>query len=111
MQVTLHSSSQETATGQTSDYIEPNLQIRSLILNVSQVSVNLLGSITFKVQHSPDGTNWFDVSNLASGGITATGVVLVSLSENFPTLDHIRLVWTFNNANSITFTGIISGEK
>lgn len=111
MQLTLHPSAQETATGSTNDYIEPNLQIRSIIINVSQISVNLFGNITFRVQYSPDGTNWFDVPNLATGNITATGVVIVSLAEDFPTLDHIRMAWTFTNANSVTFTGTISGVK
>lgn len=111
MQITLHSLSQEIATGQTPDYVEPNLQIRSLVINISQITVNILGSITFKVQYSPDGSNWFDVPNLATNSLTATGVVIVSLTENFPTLDHIRLAWIFNNANSVTFTGIISGDK
>ena len=111
MQLTLHTSAQETATGQTAEYTEPNLRIRSIVVNVSQISVNLFGNITFRVQYSPDGSNWFDVPNLATGNITATGVVIVSLSEDFPTLDHIRMAWTFTNANSVTFTGIISGVK
>jgi len=111
MQITLHSSAQETATGQTSEYIEPNLRIRSLVINASAISVNLFGNVTFKVQYSADGSNWFDIPNLATGNITATGTVIISLSEDFPTLDHIRLAWTFSNANSITFTGIISGVK
>lgn len=111
MQVTLHSSAQETENGQTNEYVEPNLRIRSIVINVSQISVNLFGNITFKVQYSADGSNWFDIPNLATGNITATGTVIVSLSEDFPTLDHIRMVWTFNNANSVTFTGIVSGVK
>jgi hypothetical protein len=111
MQLTLHPSGQEIATGQTAEYIEPNLRIRSLVVNVSAISVNLFGNITFKIQYSADGSNWFDVPNLATGNITATGSMIISLSEDFPTLDHIRLAWTFTNANSVTFTGIISGVK
>lgn len=111
MQLTLHESSQETATGNSTQWTEPGFEVRSLVIDVTQLSLNLLGNVMFKLQHSADGTNWFDVSNLATGNLTATGSVIVSLSDNFPTLNHIRLAWTFTNANSVTFTGVVLGVK
>lgn len=111
MQVSLHDSSQETSSGSGSIATEPNLRPRTLIVNVSQVSVNLLGSITIKVQHSYDGANWLDIPNLATGGITATGIVSVVLTSSSDVADNLRVVWTFANANSITFTAVVVGAK
>jgi len=109
MQLLLHSSAQETASGSTAAITEPNLSTRSIIIDVTQVSVNLFGNVTFRVQHSADGTNWFDVPNLGTGSITTTGSVIISLSQDFPTFQYIRLAWTFTNANSVTFSGYILG--
>ena len=110
MQLLIHESAQRTANGNSGDYIEPDFKISRLVMDVSQISVNLLGSITIKVQCSPDGTNWFDIPNLSSN-VSATGAVTVNLSSLFRAGDHLRLVWTFSNANSITFTAFLVGEK
>ena len=111
MQLLLHASAQRTGTGQTDGYTEPDFKVRSLWINVSQISVNLLGSITIKVQHSENGSEWTDVPNLTTGGLSSTGKTTISLDPSFATLDNLRIVWTFNNANSITFTAIILGAK
>lgn len=111
MQIILHPSTQETATGATSLYVEPDFAITALVVSVSQISLQLLGNVTMKVQYSADGTNWFDVPNLSTGNITATGSMTVSLAGGFATGDNVRLSWTFNNANSITFTAFALGVK
>lgn len=111
MQLLLHASAQRTGTGDGPNLTEPNLKISGLIVNVSQISVNLLGSITIKVQHSADGSTWFDIPNLATTGLTATGDVFVGLSSPFIAGDYIQVVYTFANANSITFAAYIVGEK
>lgn len=111
MQVLLHSSSQETSTGNGDIFTEPNLRPRTLLVNVSQISINLLGNITIKVQHSYDGSNWLDVPNLTTGGLTTTGLVSVALSASSDIADNMRVVWTFSNSNSITFTAVVVGAK
>lgn len=111
MQLSLHSSTQRTGTGNGDIYTEPGFQIRALVVNISQISVNLLGSVTFKVQHSADGSDWADVANLATAGLSATGIVTVSISPVFSCLDNLRVVWTFNNSNSVTFTAFVTGDK
>lgn len=111
MQLSLHSSAQRTGTGNGDTYVEPGFQVRALVINISQISVNLLGTITFKVQHSADGNDWADVPNLATSGLSATGIVTVSISPVFSCLDNLRVVWTFNNANSVTFTAFVTGDK
>ena len=111
MQLLLHESAQETATGDGPNIIEPDLKISGLIVDVSQISINLLGSITIKVQHSIDGTSWFDVPNLATAGLTATGKVFVGLSSPFIASNYLQVAFTFANANSITFAAYVLGEK
>lgn len=111
MQLLIHPSAQRTTNGDSGDYIEPDLKVSRLVVDVTQISVNLLGNVTIKAQCSPDGSNWFDIPNLATGGLSATGAVTVNLSSIFRAGDHLRIVWTFSNANSITFTAYIVGEK
>lgn len=110
MQLLIHDSAQRTGNGDSGDYIEPNFVISRLVLSVSQISVNLLGSVAIKAQCSPDGTTWFDIPNLSST-LSATGAVAVNLSSPFRAGDHLRVVWTFANANSITFSAYLVGEK
>lgn len=108
--LSLHDSSQETSTGNGTPWIEPEFQARSLIVNVTQISVNLLGSVTLKAQHSPDGSTWIDIPNMSTSGLSATGAITISVSPAFSTLGQVRVVWTFNNANSITFTAFVTGD-
>lgn len=111
MQIVLHPSSQEQGTGNGDTLTEPNVSVRALIVSITGISVNLLGNITFKVQHSLDGSAWVDVPNFATAGLSATGSVTVGLSPAFATFDNIRVVWTFSNANSVTFTATVTGDK
>lgn len=111
MQLILHPSGQEQGTGTGLTMTEPGLAIRALIVTISNISVNLLGTVTLKVQHSMDDSTWVDIPNLATAGLSAAGSVTIGLSPIFSAFDHIRVVWAFNNANSITFTATVTGEK
>lgn len=111
MQIILHPLAQRQSTGTAEPYQEPGFAITALVINVSNISLNLLGNITMKVQHSVDGVNWFDVPNLATGNITGTGALTVNLADGFATGNYIRLSWTFTSANSITFTAFALGVK
>lgn len=111
MQLLLHESAQRTATGDGPDLVEPNLKVSGLIVDVSQISINLLGNVTIKVQHGPDGNTWFDIPNLATAGLTATGKVFVGLSSPFIASNYVQVAYTFSNANSITFSAYLVGEK
>lgn len=111
MQIELHPSAQETSSGNGFLYSEPSLRPKLLIVSVSQISVNLLGNVVIKVQHSYDGTNWIDIPNLTTGGLTATGTLAIGLSSIFDAADNLRVVWTFSNANSVTFSAAVIGAK
>lgn len=107
----LHASAQETATGNGATCPEPALVVQNLIVSVSQLSLNALGNVTFKVQHSADGSTWIDVPNLSTGNIINTGTTTISLNPVCAVLDYQRVVWTCNNANSVTFAAYITGTK
>lgn len=107
----LHISGQEQATGNGYTSPEPALVVQNLIVSVSQISVNVLGSVSFKAQHSADGSTWIDIPNLATGNITNVGTTTISLNPVCAVLDYQRVVWTFNNANSVTFVAYLTGTK
>lgn len=111
MQIILHNLVQRTGTGNGDVFVEPGFQARALVVNISQISVNLLGNISFKVQHSMDGADWVDIPNLATAGLTGTGITIISISPVFSALNNIRIVWTFTNANSVTFMAAVTGDK
>lgn len=111
MQLILHESAQRTANGNGTDYVEPDLKVSAIVIKISAISVNLLGSVSFKLQHSEDGENWIDIPGLATGNLTSTGNTTIAIDPAFSTFNYIRLAWTFNNANSVTFVGIILGSK
>lgn len=109
---TLHQSGQEQATGNGPSSPEQSFLLQNLIVSVTQIAVTpILGSITFKVQHSADGNTWVDVPNLATGAITGTGTTTISLSPACAALDYQRIVWTFTNAQSVTFAAYLTGAK
>lgn len=110
MQIQVHDSAQRTGNGSSTTYIEPDFNVSRLVVIVSQISVNLLGSIAIKAQCSPDGETWLDIPNLATGGLSAAGAVTVNLSAPFRAGDNLRVTWTFSNANSITFEAFLVGD-
>lgn len=107
----LHASGQEQATGNGDGSPEPGIIAQNFIVVVTQISINLLGSVAFKVQHSADNSNWIDVPNMSTGAIAATGTTTVSINPSVCVLDYQRVVWTFNNANSVTFAAYLTGAK
>lgn len=108
---TLHASAQETASGNGVSSPEPSLTGQNFIVTITQISVQVLGSVTFKVQHSADESTWIDVPNLSTGNLTSTGTTTISLNPSVALLDYQRVVWTFNSANSVTFAAYLTGTK
>lgn len=111
MQIPLHPSTQEQATGSSDTYVEPNFLVRSMVIQVTAISIQLLGNVVFKLQHSPNGSDWFDVPNVTTTGISATGSTTISVSPSFCCFDYMRIAWTFSNTNSVTFYGAVLGDK
>lgn len=111
MQLILHTSQQEQGNGNSTGYVEPDFKLRSILIKVTAISINLLGSITFKLQHSADGSDWLDVPNAATGNISAIGTTTLTIDPAFACFDNMRIAWTFNNANSVTFYGAVLGTK
>lgn len=112
MQIILHASAQRQGTGNSDGYTEPDFKARSILIRVTAISVNLLGNITFRLQHSADGSSdWLDVPGMATGAISSTGTTNLTIDPGFACFDNLRLAWTFNNANSVTFYGAALGTK
>lgn len=111
MQLILHESSQVQASGNSGLFTEPDFYVRSILIKISAISVNLLGNISFKLQHSSDGDDWIDVPNAATGNLSSTGTTTITIDPSFQCLNNLRLVWTFTNANSVTFFGAVLGSK
>lgn len=111
MQLELHPSAQRQGNGTSEGYTEPDFKVRSILIRVTAISVNLLGNVTFKLQHSADGSDWLDVPNVVTGAISATGTTTITIDPGFACFDNLRLSWTFNNANSATFFGAALGSK
>ena len=108
VQVQLQPVMQRQASGNGASKNEPNLSVQSLIIMVSQINVQALGSVTFKVQHSPDNIGWLDVPGLTTGAITGPGNTTVTLNSMFVLCDFQRIVFTFTNANIVTFGAYIT---
>lgn len=111
MQIDLHASGQEQGTSSSATYTEPGFRARSLVIKIAAISVDLLGTIVFKLQHSPDGSTWFDVPSMTTTGLSAVGTTMVTVEPPFSCFDNLRLAWIFTNANSVTFYGAILGDK
>lgn len=111
MQLNLHTLSQQQGNGYSDTYTEPDFKAQSILIRVTAISVDLLGNIVFRLQHSPDDSNWSDVPSLATGNISTTGTTSITRDPAFACFDHMRLAWTFTNANSVTFYGAVLGVK
>lgn len=107
----LHESAQETESANGITSPEPSLTAQNFIIVVSEISVDTGGYVTFKVQHSADGETWIDVPNLSTSGITSTGSITISVTPAIAVLDCQRVVWTFVNANTVTFAAFLTGHK
>lgn len=107
----LHASGQEQATGNGMTCPELGLVAQSLVVSVTAISLNLLGSVSFKVQHSADDSEWFDVPGLATGNLNSTGKTTIFIDPAIALMASQRVVWTFNNANSVTFAAYLTGTK
>jgi len=111
MQLLLHPLNQEITSGNGEVIIEPGFIVTALVVNITQISTQDLGNVIIKVQCSVDNNNWLDVPNLITGNLSATGVITITLSGGFPTGDYVRIFWTFNDADSITFESFCLGAK
>ena len=98
--VTLHATRAETASG-TSNTIAPGSNtLIGMFINVSEVS-GILPTLTIKLQESPNGTDWYDVSGMVnSNALASTGLTSVLAQSNQLVADNVRLSWVIGGVNS-----------
>lgn len=104
MDLLLHPLAAESATGVSGSFDNGGLIVAGLFVNVTAVS-GTLPTLIVKVQHSPDGTTWYDVPNLTTASLGGLATVSIMLSTLTPLADHVRCIWTIGGVlPNFTFT-------
>lgn len=101
--VVLHPAQAETASGQGTSTIGGGNILIGMFVNVSSVS-GVLPTLVIKLQHSPNGNDWYDVSGVTTGSLA--GILLTPLipAQQQLVCDNVRVVWTVGGVNpSFTF--------
>lgn len=102
MIINFHPLSAETSNGNSDTFQQPDLALVGLFVNVTNVS-GTLPSITVTLQHSPDGTTWYNVGSICvtrttTGASSSSPVALALLS------DYLRICWSISGTDSPSFT-------
>ena len=102
--ITLHATHAETSSGMGNSMSPATNTLIGMFINVSAVS-GVLPTLIVKLQESPNGTDWYDVSGMVNGNALAvTGLTSISAQSNQLIADNVRLVWTIGGVNpSFTF--------
>lgn len=95
---TLHTSGSETSSGTGTAQTMTFHSAVGLFVNVTAASGTLPG-LMVKLQHSPDGTIWFDVSNIPNSTLSSTGLYNLSPSTAQTVADYVRCSWTLTGVN------------
>lgn len=104
MVLTFHSSAAETASGSSDSFKRSDMALVGLFVNVTAVS-GLLPTLVVRLQHSPDGENWYNVGSIATNALNATGTYSSTPAALGLLAEYIRVNWTIAGTNpSFTFT-------
>ena len=100
--VTLHTSGIETTSGQGPIFTVDN-QLVGMFINISAVS-GTLPTLVVKLQQSPNGNDWYDVSGVATGSLAGISLTPIIPSTQQLIAENVRAVWTIGGVNpSFTF--------
>lgn len=104
MILNFHSSAAETASGASDSFKRSDMALVGLFVNVSAVS-GVLPTLVVRIQHSPDGENWYNMGSIATSSINATGTYSATPAALGLLADFIRVSWIIGGANpSFTFS-------
>lgn len=104
MILNFHSSAAETATGSSDEFQRSDMALVGLFVNVTAVS-GVLPTLVVKLQHSPDGENWYNMGSITTSTLNATGTYSSTPAALGLLAEYIRVVWTIGGTNpSFTFT-------
>ena len=99
-----HAATEETTSGISASLGSDNI-IVGMFVNVIAAS-GVLPTLVVQLQHSPNGTDWYNVSGMVSGSLGT-----ISLTDIIPSntpqyvADAIRIVWTIGGISPhFTFT-------
>ena len=111
MQIILQKALQKSGSGSSTSWAEPNFKLNGMLVKVSAISINSLGTAVIKLQHSDDNSTWIDIPGAATNGLNSIGNTFVIANPTVTCFDYLRIAWTFNNVNSCTFACSITGDK
>lgn len=111
MQIIIQTPTTVSVSGSSTPIIEPEINLQLLTITLTAISVGLFGNIRFVVQHSPDGSNWYDIPNAATGNLSTGGGISILLTPSVALFDHMRLMWTCTNVDSATFSASVTGWR
>lgn len=99
-----HTAIAETTNGISSALGTDNT-IVGMFVNVS-ASTGILPTLTVQLQHSPNGTDWYNVSGMVTGSLGTSGLTDVVPSSNPQYVaEFVRITWTIGGVSpSFTFT-------
>ena len=104
MIINFHPSSAESASGNSSSMAIGNLVAGTLFVNVTAKS-GTLPTLAVKVQHSPNDSDWYDVSGLTTNALNSVLATSVAPNTLMPLADYVRVAWTIGGVGpSFTFS-------
>lgn len=104
MDILFHPAGTETSSGASTAFATGNMGVTGLFVNVA-ASSGVLPTLIVNIQHSPDGSTWYDVPGLTTASIGGVTTVSIMLSAMTPLADYVRCKWTIAGLNaSFTFT-------
>lgn len=103
MILNFHSSAGETQSGASDFFRRSDMALVGLFVSVTSVS-GTLPTMTVQLQHSPNGTDWYNVGNIYVSPVN-TGTYSSSPAALALLAEYIRVTWTIGGASpSFTFT-------
>lgn len=102
--VTLHATASETVSGTGSSIAVPANALVGMFTNIS-TSSGTLPTLTIKLQHTPNGNDWYDVTSFTTSSLATTGLFSIAPSSaDQRVADNVRCIWTIGGINpSFTF--------
>lgn len=99
-----HTATPEATSGVSTPIGTDNTLI-GMFINVT-ASSGVLPTLVVQLQHSPNGTDWYNVSGMVSGSLGTTGQTAIIPSSNPQYVaDSVRVSWTIGGISpNFTFT-------
>lgn len=102
MRIPFHPEAAESSNGNSYSFQRSDMVLVGLFVNVTSVS-GTLPSLTVTLQHSPDGSTWYNVGSIAVTR-TSTGSSMASPAALAMLADFVRIYWSVSGTLNPCFT-------